>query len=578
MRGKTAWYGFVAALSAACTAGSSSSPSDCADADKIVAYDDSDGDGYGGSEAGEVCALTDGQVEVGGDCNDADPNTYPLATEACDGLDNNCDNVIDEFIARQEWFVDADGDGFGTQIGSERSCERPEGSFVEAAGDCNDDDQLINPGAVEVCDGIDNDCDSLLDDADEVDPSSQNTYYRDDDFDGYGVLADVISACFPPNPRYVDVAGDCNDEQPNANPSALEVCDGLDNDCDTLVDDEDDSISPASQTEFFVDNDLDGFGNPSEFTLACTDIPGAVTNDDDCNDDNPDATLLQLWYNDIDSDGVGGPGALGLFCESPFEGAAPESAGSDCDDNDPVRYPGATDVCEDGIDQDCSGADSPCANWLYTVRESDNTLRRWDLLSGTWQDIGPLGTAFDFGDLAYDESTGTFYMIDGRGVQGLHTVDLATGAATLIGIHGITDLFGLTLDTSTNTLYASAFSPPGLYAMDVGTGVANFVGNPGLNLDGIAYDATRDQVVGITAGPGDLWVVNRSNGALSFLSNYGFVNNCGLAYAPTADLYYAIDWSGVIYSWDPNAGYSRTIVSNTGIPHDGFVYIPDPPN
>ncbi|MFO7962810.1 MAG: MopE-related protein [Desulfobacterales bacterium] len=114
--------------------------------------------------------------------------------------------------------TDADGDGY----------------YAEATGcwpvDCDDTDAAINPGAVEVCDGKDNDCDG------EVDEGVQNIYYQDADGDGYGDPMNSIQDCSAPS-GYVTDNTDCDDTDASVNPGAAEVCDdGIDNDCDGEVD------------------------------------------------------------------------------------------------------------------------------------------------------------------------------------------------------------------------------------------------------------------------------------------------------------------------------------------------------
>jgi hypothetical protein len=95
--------------------------------------------------------------------------------------------------------------------------------------DCNDSNPDINPGADEVCDGVDNDCDE------ETDEGVMNTYYFDDDNDKYGDPENSIEACWPPE-GYISDNRDCNDRNRNINPSVSEVCDGLDNNCDGRTD------------------------------------------------------------------------------------------------------------------------------------------------------------------------------------------------------------------------------------------------------------------------------------------------------------------------------------------------------
>jgi len=210
---------------------------------------------------------------------------------------------------------------------------------------------------------------------------------------------------------------------------------------------------------------------------------------------------------------------------------------------------------------------------LLTVRTDDNVLRAIDPFTLAITDVGPLNVDFDFGEVAWDDLNATLWMIDGRPQEALYTVDLATGAASLVGIHGIEDLFGLAHDPTTNTLYGSGESPTGLYSMNMMTGTASFIADPGHAADGLAYDSLRDQLVGLAGGPGEMYTIDRVTGAVTILSNEGFINNCGLAYDPFSDLYWAIDWSGDLYTYDPNASYTRTLMLSGLGSHDGMTYV-----
>ena len=108
----------------------------------ISCSDDRDQDGF--------------EIEV--DCNDKSSVTYPGAAEICDGIDNDCDGEIDEFVGIA-YFYDEDQDGFGDPESPQYSCDGiPEG-YVEASGDCDDSNPSIHPQAEEICDGHDSDCD-----------------------------------------------------------------------------------------------------------------------------------------------------------------------------------------------------------------------------------------------------------------------------------------------------------------------------------------------------------------------------------------------------------------------------------
>ena len=114
--------------------------------------------------------------------------------------------------------TDADGDGY------------------DSTTDCNDSDASVHPGATEICDSRDNDCDGLID-ADDSSLSGGSTGYRDADGDGYGNSSLTATICSEGS-GYVFTPGDCDDTYSSVNPGAAEVCDdGLDNDCSGVVDD-----------------------------------------------------------------------------------------------------------------------------------------------------------------------------------------------------------------------------------------------------------------------------------------------------------------------------------------------------
>ncbi len=125
---------------------------------------------------------------------------------------------------------DLDGDGFGDPAGA-TTCPDSEGSWVNDASDCDDQDAAVHPGAQELCNGLDDDCDGSTDGDDAADPSP---WYLDADGDGWGDADTWLSACDAPS-GYVSAeqTGDCDDDEASANPDESEVCgDGLDNDCD----------------------------------------------------------------------------------------------------------------------------------------------------------------------------------------------------------------------------------------------------------------------------------------------------------------------------------------------------------
>ncbi len=332
---------------------------DCTDAndyncDGSVGYADADGDGH------PACS----------DCDDASAAVNSDADEACDSIDNDCDGSTDEAGSTGEstWYADDDSDSYGDPLQAQNACDQPEGHVADGL-DCNDASSAAYPGGVEACDGVDNDCDGTID---EPDASDATTWYGDADADGYGNGSLPLVACAAPT-GFVASSDDCNDERDDVHPAATEVCDDVDNNCDAAIDE-------GFTKTWFIDYDGDGVGasnvtitaceRPNGFAASsddCDDLDGAVnpsagevcnTVDDDCNGDIDDAdsgvqyTSANDWFADDDSDGFGDAADSTQSCSSP---SGYISDDTDCDDTEPLSYPGATEVWYDDIDQDCSG-------------------------------------------------------------------------------------------------------------------------------------------------------------------------------------------------------------------------------
>ncbi len=353
-------------------------PTDCGDDDTTPAGEDADGDRYLESED---CDDTDPLVNPGraetpydgrdndcdpstpdddldgdgwgiaDDCDDGDAQVAPDLDEICDFKDNDCNGEVDD-NAGDWWYLDADGDGFGDTTQSILDCDGFL-RYVRDDTDCDDLDSSVYPGAGEVCDGVDNDCDG------EVDEEVQGAYFADLDGDGHGDAGNPILACSP-SEHTAEVGDDCDDSDPGVHPDAEEICNGVDDDCDGLTDDEDDSVT--GQETFYQDSDGDGFGDVTYSVAACVQPPGAVPDDTDCDDTSPDVFPGAVevcngidddcdglsdeadpdlgdavtFYSDTDGDGYGDPSSPVLACTLP-DGAADNDG--DCDDSDPSRNP-----------------------------------------------------------------------------------------------------------------------------------------------------------------------------------------------------------------------------------------------
>jgi len=194
-----------------------------------------------------------------------------------------------------DWGFDDDTDGWSNAV------------------DCNIYDASVYPGATETCDDRDNDCDGQVDDDDD-DIVGMPTWYRDNDTDGYGHISTARPACEKPPGLWVTALGDCDDNDDTRSPGVLEVCgDASDNNCDGTIDEVGEDVVNAVLV--FDDADGDGFVVDTNEAFA-----GWVC----LTEFDPDTMML-----------------------------ANEAVGGDCDDNDGNAYPGAPEVCDDGIRQDC---------------------------------------------------------------------------------------------------------------------------------------------------------------------------------------------------------------------------------
>ena len=131
--------------------------------DPVPLYRDVDGDGFGDPLEVIVGCSKPGFVPRGGDCDDTVASTYPGAPEQCNGIDDDCDGVIDNDPETLSWFLDLDGDGFGDPAEMVESCLQPEG-YVPNALDCDDENDQVSPVAQEMCNGLDDNCSGVADD------------------------------------------------------------------------------------------------------------------------------------------------------------------------------------------------------------------------------------------------------------------------------------------------------------------------------------------------------------------------------------------------------------------------------
>lgn len=387
-------------------------PVDCDDADYGLNWEDADNDGYA------TCGVNP-------DCNDYRSDVHPFAAELCDTVDNNCNGILNEGCNDH----DDDGDGFSELQGDcddtlatvypgaaevmndgiDQDCSGADYVSAEfdfdgdcfcassvrcfhsanaaclpsslAPGDCDDGRDDINPGEVDlVADGEDTDCNGV------------EACYQDLDHDSYGsstVVDDTDMNCDNSSAATASRSGDCNDFREDINPGATEVCNGVDDNCASGIDengvcDTDAGLSgvdagpkPDTAGQDVVLAPDAGFSDvggsdtanaPDAGTPDATEADSALpeagfADTGPCADDE----TLSLWYEDADEDGYGNPASALWSCTEP-DGYLVDN--TDCDDSRRYRHPGAAEACEPNLDLDCDGVlsqndeDSACGGFL----------------------------------------------------------------------------------------------------------------------------------------------------------------------------------------------------------------------
>ena len=409
-------------------------------------------------DTGDAPVDADGDgFNVNDDCDDDNADVNPDAEELCDGIDNNCDEVIDtDATDLATFYADGDGDTYGNNDDSIGACADavPTG-YVADNTDCDDAAADVNPAADEVCNDIDDNCDGAIDEDTAIDASA---WFADTDADTYGDPAAEVAACTQPS-GYVADNTDCDDTLADVNTDGIEICDSIDNDCDDTVD-EDDATDALT---WYADGDADSYGDAAAATVACnapsgyvadaTDCDDAVnavnpaateycdTIDNDCDDtiDEDDAADAGTFYVDGDGDGFGNASSAVTACYASSDDTGTSTPGTAIVDvstiTDTLTMTGCGTLSDLTVDMDITHT------WrgdleIDLVSPGGTTVRLWDGTGGSADDlIGNFNDAAT--DLTSAEALSAFVGEDGAGDWVLSVYDSAFGDSGTLNSWGL---------------------------------------------------------------------------------------------------------------------------------------------
>jgi hypothetical protein len=405
-------------------------------------------EGYGDldSDGKPDCVDTDddgdGDPDVT-DCAPGDPDVSHLAQEVCDGVDNNCKGGVDEAGATgcETLYYDGDFDGHGVADKSQCLCG-PSGFYKAVKGDdCDDTNPWVFPGATELCDGTDNDCDTATD---EEGATGCSWFFDDADGDGHG-SGDPFCVCGAPGNGWAVLAGDCDESDSQVHPGALELCDQADNDCDGQADETFDLMTdPANCGKCLYLCQLNNAS--STCTAGKCKVTGCLNGYANCNNVDADGCEIHTDQDITNCGGCGKPCVL--------DHAVPSCAAGKC----------TVAACQKHYANDDGIAENGCEKNTYGRTAQDPGLCCSDILdvdskaaTGVyWIDPQIDGSAFQvYCEMTYDGGgwtliemqasntalDATYWSAAARNVPALLNFATTPNVAARLGAQDINDIF-----------------------------------------------------------------------------------------------------------------------------------------
>jgi len=394
--------------------------------------------------------------------------------------------------------------GEGPSLGTPSDSAEPDPDPVDADGDghvstedCDDSDRSIHPGATELCNEVDDNCDG------EIDEGVQVLFYQDNDGDSYGNADQPVWAC-EAGDGIVSDDTDCDDASATVHPTALDACNGIDDDCDDEVDED-------GEVPLYVDSDGDGWGEDGPPSTGCPE-PGWATVDGDCDDSDPSSN----------------PGVAMDYCD------------------------GVNNDCDDEIDEDSK------AGWSFlSVNTHNSNIYDIDPSTAAISSLTSISSEIRINSMDVSENGVAFVHIASENQIGLF--DACTGTATALGYHGAGSIGGIAFGPAGRLFGIGAGDT--LWEFDLSTGAATAIGPLGIDIgsSGMAWDCSSQTMFGADTNEDIVFEIDLSTGqALHIQSTEVPFAAVGLEFDRESGLLLASSGTA-LYTVDPRTGDTTSV-------------------